>query len=77
MNVVRYTVGLFMFTLLFARDRPGPDRQQRCISFRCLSRPRLQLACFAAFLYLIDSASKLLRPITILTQCRKQRDCGH
>ena len=40
---------------------------QKCTSFHCLSRSALAVACFAAFLYLINSASKLLRPITILT----------
>ena len=38
-------------------------------SISCLARcrTRLALACFAAFLYLIDYASRLLRPIAVLT----------
>jgi uncharacterized membrane protein len=64
-NVVRYTVGLFTFTLMFAlsaQNRLEKDVHQLVI-FLAAS---LGLCCFAAFFYLIDYASRLLRPISIL-----------
>ena len=65
-EVVRYTVGLFMFTLLFAVSVQGRiDAKVHQLPLFVASA--LAVACFAAFLYLINSASKLLRPITILT----------
>jgi len=65
-NVVRYTVGLFIFSFLVAlgtQDRID-DKIHRLPLFAvgCLG-----IACFAAFLYLIDYASRLLRPISVLT----------
>jgi uncharacterized membrane protein len=64
-NVVRYTVGLFTFTLLFAlsaQNRIEKDVHQLVMFLAAL----LGLCCFAAFFYLIDYASRLLRPISIL-----------
>ena len=65
-DVVRYTVGLFMFTLLFAVGAQGriDAKVHQLPLFVAIG---LAVACFAAFLYLINSASKLLRPIAILT----------
>ena len=65
-KVVRYTVGLFMFTFVFVltvQNRLDEKVHQLplCVA-ACLA-----LACFAAFLYLIDYAARLLRPISILT----------
>jgi uncharacterized membrane protein len=65
-SVVRYTVALFMFTLLFAvgaQGRLNTTVHQLPLFVAAL----LAVACFAAFLYLIDYASRLLRPIAILT----------
>jgi uncharacterized membrane protein len=65
-NVVRYTVGLFIFTFMVAlgtNDRiVDKAHQLPLFAVSCLG-----IACFAAFLYLIDYASRLLRPISILT----------
>ena len=64
-NVVRYTVGLFTFTLMFAlsaQNRLEKDVHQLVMFLAAL----LGLCCFAAFFYLIDYASRLLRPISIL-----------
>ena len=65
-NVVRHTVGLFIFTFLIAlgtHDRIDEKvHQLPLFAVSCLG-----IACFAAFLYLIDYASRLLRPISILT----------
>ena len=65
-NVVRYTVGLFIFTLLVAlgtQDRLDDELHPLSL----LAASCLGIACFAAFLYLIDYASRLLRPISVLT----------
>jgi uncharacterized membrane protein len=64
-DVVRYTVGLFIFTLLFALGA------QNRIDTRVYQLPLfvaavLALLCFAGFLFLIDYASRLLRPVSIL-----------
>ena len=64
-KIVRYTVGLFMFTFLFVltvHNRLDDEVHQLPLSVAA----GFGLACFAAFLYLIDYAAKLLRPITIL-----------
>jgi uncharacterized membrane protein len=66
-NVVRYTVGLFIFTMLYALsviDRLEPKGHQFVIFVAAL----LGIACFVAFLYLIDYAARLLRPISIMTR---------
>jgi uncharacterized membrane protein len=60
-NVVRYTVGLFVFTLLFAvsaRNRMDATVHQLIVFVSAV----LGMACIAAFLYLIDYAARLLRP---------------
>ena len=66
-DVVKYTVGLFMFTLMFslgAQNKMGKDVHQ----FVMLLAILLGILSFAAFFYLIDYAARLLRPISILTQ---------
>jgi len=66
-DVVRYTVGLFIFTLLFAlsaQNRMVKDVYQLVMLLAAL----LGILSFAAFFYLIDYASRLLRPISILAQ---------
>ena len=66
-NVVRYTVGLFVFTLLFAisvRNRIEGTGDQLVILVAAV----LGLFSMAAFLYLIDYAARLLRPISILSR---------
>jgi len=65
-NVVKYTVGLFIFSLLFAssvQNRVDTNARQLLVFVAAT----LGLGCFAAFLYLIDYAARLLRPISILT----------
>jgi uncharacterized membrane protein len=63
-NVVRYTVGLFIFTFLFTLGVQNRLEYQLPLIVAAV----LALLCFAAFLYLIDYAARLLRPISILTQ---------
>lgn len=66
-DVVRYTTGLFIFTLLFAvsaiNKMQGTVFQLVVFVAACLG-----ILCFAAFLYLIDYAARLLRPISILSR---------
>jgi uncharacterized membrane protein len=69
-DVVRYTVGLFIFSLLFAvgvMDRMETKVHQLSVFFAAI----LGILCFAAFLYLIDYAARLLRPISVLTHVGK------
>lgn len=66
-NVVRYTVGLFIFTFLFALGVQN-RLETRVYQLPLFVAAVLALLCFAAFLYLIDYAARLLRPISVLTQ---------
>jgi uncharacterized membrane protein len=64
-DVVKYTVGLFIFTLMFAlsaQNRMEKEVHQLLMLLAIL----LGILSFAAFFYLIDYASRLLRPISIL-----------
>lgn len=64
-NVIRYSVGLFVFSLLFAAGalvRMESDVNQLTLLFAAI----LGLGSIAAFLYLIDYAARLLRPVSIL-----------
>lgn len=66
-DIVRYTVGLFIFTLMFslsAQNKMEKDVHQLVMLVATL----LGIFSFAAFFYLIDYASRLLRPISILAQ---------
>jgi uncharacterized membrane protein len=65
-NVVRYTTGLFIFTLLFAIS--AINRIQATVfELVAFVAACLGILCFGAFLYLIDYAARLLRPISLLT----------
>ena len=64
-DVVKYTVGLLIFTLMFAlaaQNRMETEVFQLVMFVATL----LGILSFAAFFYLIDYASRLLRPISIL-----------
>ena len=64
-NVVRYSVGLFVFTLIFsvmALDRLETTVHEMVTFVTAV----LGIACMATFLFLIDYAARLLRPISIL-----------
>jgi uncharacterized membrane protein len=64
-NVIRYTVALFVFTLLFAVraiNRFETVVPQLFIGIIGL----LGLTCLAAFLFLIDYAARLLRPVSLV-----------
>jgi uncharacterized membrane protein len=66
-RVVRYTVGLFVLTFMFVQS--VADRiDDKVHQLPLFVAAALSLACIAAFLYLIDYAARLLRPISILTR---------
>jgi uncharacterized membrane protein len=70
-NVVKYTVGLFIFTLLFAIS--AQDRMDGTVhQFVMFVAALLGVSCFLAFLYLIDYAARLLRPISILAHVARE-----
>jgi uncharacterized membrane protein len=66
-DFVRYTVGLFMFTLLLTLGAQGRI-DGKVYQLPLFAAALLGVFCFAAFLYLIDHATRLLRPIAILTR---------
>ena len=64
-NVIRYTVGLFIFALLFALgavSRSGSDIPSLVTWITVI----LGFCSIASFLYLIDYAARLLRPVSIV-----------
>ena len=64
-NVVRYSVGLFVFTLVFAVG--ALNRQEENVhQLVALVTGVLGVACIADFLFLIDYAARLLRPVAIV-----------
>lgn len=70
-NAIRFTVGLFIFTLLFATGalaRLETDAHHAIIGVAGL----LGFLSIAAFLYLIDYAARLLRPVSIVLRVSEQ-----
>jgi len=66
-NVVRYSVGLFVFTLFFAvstLNRHGASVDELGASIAGI----LGIACIVAFLFLIDYAARLLRPVSVVAR---------
>ena len=63
--IIRYTVGLFMFTWLLAIGVQNRI-DQTVHELPLFVAGILGILSFAAFFYLIDYASRLLRPITVL-----------
>jgi uncharacterized membrane protein len=69
-KVVRYSVGLFVFSLIFAVGTIG--RTEKTVhQFPVLVTGMLGLICMADFLYLIDYAARLLRPVSIANRVGK------
>src|SRR5690242_2429503 len=69
-NVVRYTTGLFIFTLLFGISALN-RMQDNVFQLVVFVAGCLAIMCFAAFLFLIDYAARLLRPISIVSHVGK------
>ena len=66
-NVVRYSVGLFVFTLVFAVA--ALNRQEEAVhQLVSLVTGTLGVACIADFLFLIDYAARLLRPVAVVAR---------
>jgi uncharacterized membrane protein len=65
-DVVKYTVGLLIFTLMFALSAQN-KMEKEVHQLVMLVATLLGILSFAAFFYLIDYASRLLRPISILS----------
>jgi uncharacterized membrane protein len=66
-NVVRFSVGLFVFSLVFAIM--ALNRLENSVhEIVALLTALLGIACMAAFLFLIDYAARLLRPVSILAR---------
>ena len=64
-NVVRYSVGLFVFTLVFAVG--ALNRQDGAVhELVATVTGVLGVACIADFLFLIDYAARLLRPVAVV-----------
>ena len=66
-NVVRYSVGLFVFTLVFAVMALN-RLDETVYDIVSLLTAMLAIACMAMFLFLIDYAARLLRPVSILAR---------
>ena len=64
-NAVKYSVGLFVFTLLFAIGVVGRT-DTTVYQFVVFVAAILGFSCIATFLYLIDYAARLLRPASIV-----------
>lgn len=70
-NVIRFTVGLFIFTMLFAVGtgaRLGSTAYHPAVTISWV----LGIASIAAFLFLIDYTARLLRPVSIVWHIAQQ-----
>lgn len=64
-NVIRYTVGFFVFTFVIAIRTLG-HTETTVHQFKALVIGLFGLLCIAAFLYLIDHAARMLRPVSLV-----------
>jgi uncharacterized membrane protein len=70
-NVIRCTVGLFVFTFLFAIR--GLNQTEGSVhQLVVLVTGLLGFICLAAFLYLIDYSARFLRPISLIANVAEQ-----
>jgi uncharacterized membrane protein len=69
-NVVRYSVGLFVFTLVFAVM--ALNRAEHTAHLVALVTAILGIASIANFLFLIDYAARLLRPVSVVSSVGDQ-----
>jgi uncharacterized membrane protein len=66
-NVVRYSVGLFAFTLVFTVSALN-RLDMGALHLVALVIALLGIACMATFLFLIDYAARLLRPVSVVAR---------
>ena len=70
-NVVRFSVGLFVFTLIFAVM--SLNRLEKNVpELVAVVTTLLGIACMATFLFLIDYAARLLRPVSIVARVAEE-----
>ena len=75
-NVIRYTVGLFVFTFLFAIK--ALDRTETTVhQLVAFVTGLLGLICIVAFLFLIDYAARMLRPVSLIRRVGGVRAQGN
>jgi uncharacterized membrane protein len=66
-NVVRYSVGLFFYSLVFSIS--ALDRlKDEVFELVSIVAAILGVACMAVFLFLIDYAARLLRPVSVVAR---------
>jgi uncharacterized membrane protein len=65
-NPIRYMVGLFLFTLLFANRTLSYMGDTEVHQFQVFLAFMFGVASFIAFLYLIDYAARFLRPVSLV-----------
>jgi uncharacterized membrane protein len=70
-NVIRYTAGIFVFTFIFSVKAAGRTETnvQQLVAFITAN---LGFLCIVAFLYLIDHAAKMLRPVSLVKRVGEQ-----
>jgi uncharacterized membrane protein len=70
-NVIRYTAGIFVFTFIFSVKAAGRTETnvQQLVAFITAN---LGFLCIVAFLYLIDHAAKMLRPVSLVQRVGEQ-----
>jgi uncharacterized membrane protein len=64
-NVIRYTVGLFVFTFIFA-VKAAARTEMTVHQLVAFVTGLLGLSCIVAFLFLIDYAARMLRPVSLV-----------
>ena len=75
-NVIRYTVGLFVFTFLFAIK--ALNRTETTVhQLVAFVTGLLGLICIVAFLFLIDYAARMLRPVSLIRRVGGVRAQGN
>jgi len=67
-NAIRFTVGYFVFTLLFALRVLTRMGSETVHQFNTFIAALLGVVSLVVFLYLIDYAARLLRPVSIVKQ---------
>lgn len=65
-NPIRYTVGLFLFTLLFCNRTLSYMGETEVHQFQVFLSLVFGIVSFIAFLFLIDYAAKFLRPVSLV-----------
>ena len=70
-NAIRFTVGYFVFTLLFTLRVLTRMGDETVHQFNTFIAAMLGLVSIVVFLYLIDYAARLLRPVSIVQRVGK------